>query len=437
MPMPVAGRLGRASRFLVEYDYRDGLDVNGLPIFRSGQIPSYVRGGTVNTATAVDRKGVINIAGPTLPCFHHRYNATTGLFEPVGLILDEGGGNLFANSNSLSADTGTTVTSAVATGPDGKTSAQRISKTDATTPRYTIQNTTLTVAAATTYTVYRHFKYDGYDTTVSLEYNNGNDFNLSWYAYLAVASSGVTVSSVNLCTARVTRLGDGWYRVAVTFTTGAAPTGVNPSVLTRITGASGVTVQTFGGQFKLGATECEYIPTSGSVLTRAAEAFDAPFNVPASALKQTGVTIYEDFTLTAKDLGDTAVMMIGHPGIGGVNCIGTERNGGAPNQFLAKIVAATATSQSASAPAVSLNDRIERLTTVDPNTGAIQLSVAVNGGTPLVGAKGAAGGWPAAFTNARAYFTDEATAARKGGMIRRFVRVAPSVQSFDSMRQGN
>ena len=88
MVMPVGGRLGRASRFPVEYDFRDGLGATGLPVVRSGQTPTFTRGGTVNTASAVDRLGRTYVAGPSLPRYHHVYNATTGLWEAVGLLLE-------------------------------------------------------------------------------------------------------------------------------------------------------------------------------------------------------------------------------------------------------------------------------------------------------------------------------------------------------------
>lgn len=88
MPMPIGGRLGRASRFPLEYDFCDGFGPTGLPVVRSGQTPTFTRGGTVNTASAVDRLGHTYVAAPTLPRYHHLYNPSTGLWDAVGLLLE-------------------------------------------------------------------------------------------------------------------------------------------------------------------------------------------------------------------------------------------------------------------------------------------------------------------------------------------------------------
>ena len=188
-----------------------------------------------------------------------------------GLLVEEARTNYTTYSNGLTAGTGNTLTAAAANAPDGTLVAQRLAKTDATTPRYCNQSTALTVAAATIYTASRYFKYDGYSTTVSLEYNNTANFDVSWNAQFTVASTGVTVASASACTSGVQTLGDGWYRCWATFTSGAAPTGVNPSYLTRIAGASGVTVLTAFGQLEIGAFVTSYIPTTTASATRAAD----------------------------------------------------------------------------------------------------------------------------------------------------------------------
>jgi hypothetical protein len=80
--------MGRVSRWPLEFDFRDGLDRNGLPVIRSGQTPTFVRGGTTRTCTAVDRNGVNYFVGSSLPRFHHRLNESTGLWDAVGLLLE-------------------------------------------------------------------------------------------------------------------------------------------------------------------------------------------------------------------------------------------------------------------------------------------------------------------------------------------------------------
>lgn len=102
MPMPVGGRLGRSSPFWVDFDSDDGLDRNGLPIFRSGQIPTYARGGTVNTATSVDRRGRVHVAGGSTPRFSCAYDAASGLYVRRGLRLELQRKNLVTSPNDLS-----------------------------------------------------------------------------------------------------------------------------------------------------------------------------------------------------------------------------------------------------------------------------------------------------------------------------------------------
>ncbi len=90
MPMPVGGRLGRSSRFLVEYDAWDGLDRVGLPTLRSGQTPTYARGTGTHVTTVLDRLGQPYTPAAPFPAYHHAVNPTTGLLEPVGILLEAG-----------------------------------------------------------------------------------------------------------------------------------------------------------------------------------------------------------------------------------------------------------------------------------------------------------------------------------------------------------
>lgn len=103
MPMPVAGRLGRSSPFWVDFDVFDGLDRNGLPIFRSGQVPTYARGGTVNTATLVDRRGRTILTGPSMPRLAAGYDAAVAAFVGRGLRLEPQRKNLALSPNDFSA----------------------------------------------------------------------------------------------------------------------------------------------------------------------------------------------------------------------------------------------------------------------------------------------------------------------------------------------
>lgn len=223
----------------------------------------------LNTATAVNSSGFIAVVNADLPRFD--YDPVTQAAR--GLLIEEARTNFVLQSNTLTSNSDATVTANAATSPDGTTNAYRITKANATDPVYSSKSTSMTVAANTAYTVSRFVKYDGYNTTVSLEYNNTNNWGgTAWYAFFSVTSTGVTVSLVNSCTAAVQNFGNGWYRLTATFTTGGTiTTPTNPSVLLRITGGSGVTVLGYGVQLEAGAFATSHIPTTTTSVTRNAD----------------------------------------------------------------------------------------------------------------------------------------------------------------------
>jgi hypothetical protein len=223
----------------------------------------------LDTATAVNSSGFIAIVNANLP----RFDYDPATLAPKGLLIEETRTNFVLQSNVITSSADVTVTTGAATSPDGTTNAYRTTKANATDPVYSSKTTSMTVAANTAYTASRFVKYDGFNTTVSLEYNVGANWgNVFWNAQFAVASTGVTVSSQNSCTAAVQNFGNGWYRLTATFTTGGTiVTPSNPSILLRITGGSGVSVLGYGVQLEAGAFATSYIPTTTTSLTRNAD----------------------------------------------------------------------------------------------------------------------------------------------------------------------
>ena len=210
-----------------------------------------------NPSSTVDA-AVDNISVKELPGNHAVANsdAARGIYgiEPVG-----GRRNLLLASDIPVSSTFVSVTANAATAPDGTNNAARVTKTDSTTPRYTSQ---MWASAAslpnTAYTVSRYVKYDGFNTTVSLEYNTTTTFDLGWVATFSVTASGVTADTPSLCTSAVQDVGNGWYRIRATFTSGASPVASITPMLSRITGASGVSVLMYGAQIELGSTATAY-----------------------------------------------------------------------------------------------------------------------------------------------------------------------------------
>ena len=234
--------------------------------FTTGVLDPRVTFTRASTATFVGSNGLIQTAAINAP----RFDYSPSTLAPLGLLIEESRINFVLQSNVITSNADVTVTAGAATSPDGTTNAYRTTKANATDPVYSSKSTSMTVTANTAYTVSRFVKYDGFNTTVSLEYNVGANWgNVFWNAQFAVASTGVTVSSQNSCTAAVQNFGNGWYRLTATFTTGAViVTPSNPSILLRITGGSGVAVLGYGVQLEAGAFATSYIPTVASTVTR-------------------------------------------------------------------------------------------------------------------------------------------------------------------------
>jgi hypothetical protein len=199
-----------------------------------------------------------NISVKELPG-NHAVQATAANRPIYGVHPFGGRRNLLNDTDKPTFITGTSVTANAAVGPSGQMTAARVSKNDATTPRYVRQNsTTFTVSASTAYVAYRFVKYDGFDTTVSVEFNGGTDFGTSWAATFNVTSTDVTLATQQSCTGSVVDFGSGWYRISAAFTSGTPTTPTNPSMLSRITGASGVSVLMTAAQLETGSTASAY-----------------------------------------------------------------------------------------------------------------------------------------------------------------------------------
>lgn len=233
---------------------------SGVKYRAQGVVPA----GSTHIMLVITTSGAssVSLSGLTVNSLpgNHATQSTAGSRPIYGIQPLGGRRNLAAVSSQPTASTGTSVTANAAAGPSGQMTAARVAKTDATTPRYVLINTDMTPQGSTVYTVSQYVKYDGYDTTVSLEYNGVPNFNVAFIAPFNVTASGVSSVTPTACTSAVTAVGNGWYRVSATFTSGAGPftPATSPIILSRITGASGVTVLMTDSQLEISATPTAY-----------------------------------------------------------------------------------------------------------------------------------------------------------------------------------
>lgn len=100
--MPISSRQ-RYSRFLVDWNFADGLDQNGNLFVRSGQTPTFAGG----AASVIDANGHVYVPGVNSPCFHHQWNGS--IWAPAGVLLQGAGVNLVTQPDAITAANGWTL----------------------------------------------------------------------------------------------------------------------------------------------------------------------------------------------------------------------------------------------------------------------------------------------------------------------------------------
>ena len=231
----------------------------------------------------------LNFLDPTLDSritFSRGTNAT--LVDSTGK-LTYAPNNTVTNSVGPTFSTGGTASTVAGAAPDG-TNAVRLTKTDATTPRYSAWSTAMSSQSNTAYVVSAYFKYDGFNTTVSLEYNNTINWGIGWVATFSVTAAGITADAPSLCTSGVQGVGNGWFRVWAAFTTTTVTSASNPTILSRITGGNGTTVLVAWGQVE----QVTYQTTPSTYVATTASAYYGPrFDYDPVTLAPRGLLIEE------------------------------------------------------------------------------------------------------------------------------------------------
>jgi hypothetical protein len=250
------------------------------------------------TATRVNANGLIESVASGIPRLD--YYTSGGTAGCPALLVEPQAQNLVPNGVGFTSSTGVQ-TSGITDSPAVAISGTVVTKNEASgTIRYLGQNFSASaLASGTTYTVSRFFKYNGVAFNTSIEHNNAAQWGgVGWVqAVVLSAASGVTLGASTLCTGSIENFGNGWHRVNVRVTTGAAISGAATVAVLSILPAALSTGQGFltaCPQLEVGSVATSYIPTTSAAVTRNADVINLSGAV-SGCIGQTQGTIYCEF----------------------------------------------------------------------------------------------------------------------------------------------
>lgn len=434
----------RRSKFLLDFSpLRDGLSVNGAPLaVSSGKLitGTFDRGGTPNTAYAMDAFGYFAAPGYKQPRFTHRYNSATALIEPAGMLLEGSiathasalGSCLLGDTTYFSNAAAYALASAVSC-IRGQT-ATKHTGTGASDPnRY---RTIGTFVSGQTDCLSAIFE-QGNATTCGIKFYDSiaaadaASVTLTW-ATMGVAGSGPAIGSYGVETlAAVGPNGGKLARIWLTCTGAASGTAGDGN--SRITGIA-----------PINSTSSNYAYFHHYNVEPNAKGPSAPVVNAASALTRSADSLYFDFNYppSAGALTMYAKIVLSAANSGGVCKLGT--SGGSTPHFSLYAPSATqyallhhnGTSQVSTTRTVggSRNDLVELCAKLAAD-GSITLDFSLNGAAVSGGTASAANaintaGWAAARLYLNIVNSVNGASAFQG------IRVAAGVQSLGYMRAG-
>jgi hypothetical protein len=245
-----------------------------------------------SNATFFDASGTLQTAANDTPRFDH--DPATAGNPSRGLLIEEARTNLLERSaefdNATWSKSGGTITANADTAPDGTTTADKFVES-AVNQTHQVFQTVTGVAAIQTASFF--VKAAGRTSCQFLAFNATD----SSIGRVNVDLTNGTTSSV-LGTATATSVGNGWYRVAVTYTPTVTNTSFNVfpreggSTSYLGDGTSGILI--WGAQLEQGAFATSYIPTTTAAATRAA---DSAVVTPISSFyNQSEGTLFAEFS---------------------------------------------------------------------------------------------------------------------------------------------
>jgi len=245
-----------------------------------------------STATYFDSAGVLQSAANDGPRFD--YNPST--LAAQGLLIEEQRTNTatysteFQNAVYLVGPVGddVTVTDNAATSPDGTTNAATYTEGTASTSHSRLQRVS-GLTANGVYTISLFVKDNtatrgfalGFGSTVGASSFNSLDRGTARWDTLAAGPATATPNNgdVAIISTNAVDVGNGWFRLSMTFTFDTTNTntgfsfgfGITSSSLAVGTTGDGSSYLIYGFQLEEGAFPTSYIPTTTTALTRAAD----------------------------------------------------------------------------------------------------------------------------------------------------------------------
>ncbi|MDD3020448.1 MAG: hypothetical protein PHX61_05640 [Alphaproteobacteria bacterium] len=236
-----------------------------LPSFLSAAGGTFTR---ASVGTYFDSSGTLQTAAADIPRFDH--DPVT--LVPKGILIEEQRTNLGTYSSQLQISTNlsqATIQPDTATAPDGTSSADKMIATASASPHSFEKFPNY--ANNSTYTQSFYAKAAEYTKIRVLSIGLGNSAGQDGTYDLATGTKTAG-------TGTITAIGNGWYRITETISTGNPST--SPGIRIYILDSSGATTFTgdgssgvylWGAQFEIGAFPTSYIPTTTVAVTRAAD----------------------------------------------------------------------------------------------------------------------------------------------------------------------
>jgi hypothetical protein len=247
----------------------------------------YIFGAQLSDSASVDPYVYNPVAAPTSTAYYGpRFDYDPVTLAPKGLLIEEQRTNLLVRSeefdNASWVKNAATVTANATVSPAGTLTADTVTD-NAANAGHAVYGTTVAVVAATTYTTSVYLKA-GTLRYVSLR---GESTATGAYPWITVdLQTGAVNANASVTSSSASFVGNGWYRVALTFVNSTSQANANmviasSNVSTAPTPASvlgnayvGTGTGTFfvwGAQLEAGAFATSYIPTVASQVTRAAD----------------------------------------------------------------------------------------------------------------------------------------------------------------------